>query len=161
MPKHRPWLWLWSIPFLLLAPGCNEPVHLGDTKPKASAPAKKPDDDFIVGKKTQEIRNAAEEKKKGGNVVSPRIVRKDPFTLPGNAYVSIIGQNSMLNLKKAIDLYHAENDRYPKDYNEFMDVIIKANNIALPELPKYQKYAYDEPSHSLVIMEYPDLKENQ
>ncbi len=31
-----------------------------------------------------------------------------------------------------MDLYQAENDRYPKDYDEFMKEIIKANNIALP-----------------------------
>lgn len=149
----------WSTPIIVaLACGCEEPTNLGNAKPKA--PAAKKQDTFIVGKKTQDIRNAADEQKKGGQVASPKIVRKDPFTLPGNAYVSIIGQNSMLNMKKAIDLYHAENDRYPKDYAEFMEVIIKANNIALPQLPHYQKYAYDESSHTLVIMEYPDLKEN-
>ena len=65
----------------------------------------------------------------------------------------------MLNMQHAIDLYQAENDRYPKDHNEFMEVIIKANNIALPKLPYYQEYAYDDKEHKLIIMEYPDRKE--
>ena len=32
-------------------------------------------------------------------------------------------------------MFHAANDRYPKDLNEFMTEIIKANNISLPKLP--------------------------
>ena len=39
-----------------------------------------------------------------------------------------------------------------------MNEIIKANNIALPQLPDYQKYGYDEKEHKLVILEYEDLK---
>ena len=107
-----------------------------------------------------DIRNAQTELKTGkAQVASTRIVAKDPFTLSGNAYVSIVGRNSMLNMQHAIDLFKAENDRYPKDYNEFMEVIIKANNIALPKLPYYQEYAYDEKEHKLIIIEYPARKE--
>jgi hypothetical protein len=58
-----------------------------------------------------------------------------------------------------MDLYHADNDRYPKDYDEFMAVIIKANGIALPQLPPYQKYGYDENEHKLVILESQVLKD--
>jgi endoglucanase len=41
---------------------------------------------------------------------------------------------------------------------KFMSDIIKANNLALPLLPDYQKYGYDEKEHKLVILEYPALK---
>ena len=41
-----------------------------------------------------------------------------------------------------------------------MNEIIKANNIALPKLPYYQEYGYNEKEHKLVILEYPDLKNN-
>ena len=58
-----------------------------------------------------------------------------------------------------MDLYHATNDRYPKDLDEFMNEIIKANNIALPKLPPYQAYGYDEKEHKLVILEYQALKD--
>jgi hypothetical protein len=110
----------------------------------------------ILNQRTQDIRNAQTELQKGGaRVGSTRIVARDPITLSGNAYVSIIGRASMLNIQHAVDLWQAENGRYPKDYNEFMDVIIKANNIALPRLPYYQEYGYDEKTHSLVILEYP------
>ncbi len=168
----------------MLAAGCEEERHDASARPKSRAadivgvdlgdqggasaqpnprPAPKPQPprkpEFIVGKRTQEIKNANAELKTGkAQVASTRIVAKDPITLPGNAYVTIIGRTSMLNMQHAMDLYHAENDRYPKDYNEFMDVIIKANNIALPRLPHYQEYGYDEKEHKLVILEYPDRK---
>ena len=64
----------------------------------------------------------------------------------------------MLKIQHAVDLYHAENDRYPKDYDEFMTEIIKANNIALPKLPALSGYGYDEKEHKLIILEYPDRK---
>jgi hypothetical protein len=125
-------------------------------KAKSKAPAKP---EFIVGKRTQDIRNAGAELQRGqAQVGSTRIVAKDPFTLQGNAYVSIVGQASIQNIKHAVDLYQAENGRYPKDFDEFMDVIIKANNIALPMLPHYQEYGYDDKEHKLIILEYPAHK---
>jgi hypothetical protein len=109
----------------------------------------------IIGKRTTDIRNATDELRKGGaQVASTKIVKKDYIPLLGNAYVSIIGQTSILKIQQAVDLYHADKDRYPKDYDEFMTEIIKANNIALPVLPSYQKYGYDENEHKLIILEY-------
>jgi hypothetical protein len=126
---------------------------------KPAAPAKKKEPVFIVGKRTQDIKDAKTElKNEGARVASQRIVAKDPITLQGNAYVSIIGQTSILNIKHAVDLFQAENGRYPKDINEFMEEIIKKNSIALPLLPHYQEYAYDAAQHSLIIIEYPDRK---
>jgi hypothetical protein len=112
----------------------------------------------IIGRRTTDIRNATDEIRKGGaQVASTKIVKKDYITLQGNAYVSIIGQTSILSIQHAMDLYHAANARYPKDYDEFMAEIIKANNIALPVLPPYQKYGYDENAHKLIILEYKNV----
>ncbi len=146
---------------LVLSAGCEEERNIGDkpdgqTRAKSSTP---PRPEFIVGKRTQEIKNAVTEiKQKGTTVATTKITAKDPITLPGNAYVTMIGQTSILNMQHALDLYHAENDRYPRNYDEFLSEIIKANNIALPQLPYYQKYGYDEKEHKLVILEYEDLK---
>jgi hypothetical protein len=127
--------------------------------PKPAPPAKKKDKGFIVGQRTQDIRDANAEIKSGqARQASTRIVAKDPITIQGNAYVSIIGRASILNIEHAVDLYQAENGRYPKDINEFMEEIIKKNNIALPMLPHYQEYGYDAPQHKLIILEYPDRK---
>jgi hypothetical protein len=140
---------------LALAAGCEEERNVG-TKPKPSAP-KQPE--FIVGKRTQVIKNAAPELQKGGaKVATTKITAKDYITLQGNAYVTQVGRLGVLEIEHAMNLYHAEHDRYPKDFNEFMNEIIKANNIALPKLPYYQEYGYDEKEHKLVILEYPDRK---
>ena len=89
--------------------------------------------------------------------MSTKIVKKNYISLQGNAYVAIIGQTSILSIQHGMDLYHASNDRYPKDYDEFMAEIIKANSISLPVLPPYQKYGYDEKEHKLIILEYKDV----
>jgi hypothetical protein len=167
----------------LLAAGCEEErpeasarpqsraadvvgVDLGDQGGAASRPRPQPaakplpskKDQFIVGKRTQNVENANAALRTGqAKVGSTRIVARDPITLPGNAYAAIIGQTSMLNIQHALDLYNADNGRYPKDYNEFMEVI-KANSIALPQLPHYQEYGYDEKEHKLIILEYEDRK---
>ena len=123
-------------------------------RPKAAAKPRP-----ILNQRTSDVRNAQTELQQGGaRVGSTRIVAREPYTLAGNAYVAIVGRNSMLNMQHAVDLWQAENGRYPKDYNEFMEVIIKANNIALPQLPYHQEYGYDEKEHKLIILEYPDRK---
>ena len=131
-----------------------DPAVVGTPSPAPEPVKPRP----ILGERTQDIRDAKDAAPAGGVVASQKIVAKDPILLVGNAYVSIVGQASMLNIQHAVDLYQATNGEYPKTYDEFMDQIIKANNIALPKLPFYQEYHYDVPTHSLVIYEYPDRK---
>ena len=146
--------------------GCEEPRQVskgaGKKNAVAHAPgssAEKKEPEFIVGKRTTDIRRVEPEVEKGAEVIEkPRITAKDPITLQGNAYVTMIGQTSILQIQHAMNLFQGANDRLPKDYDEFMDEIIKANNIALPKLPHYQEYGYDETEHKLVILEYPDRK---
>lgn len=149
-----------ALALIATAGGCSEERNPGSRPAQAGPKAKAPANSGpILGQRTQDVRNAAVEIQKGGaQVGSTRIVAKDPITLQGNAYVSIIGQTSILSIQHALDLYHATNDRFPKDYAEFMAEIIKANNIALPQLPPYQKYGYDESAHKLIILEYPEIK---
>ncbi len=144
---------------LALSAGCSEPRHVAGARPSAPAPVeKKPDDAFIVGKRTQEVKDAGTELKPGTQEASTKIIARDPITLAGNAYVTSIGKTSILQIEHALDLYKAANDRYPRDYDEFMAEIIKANNIALPQLPYYQKYAYKADEHRLIILEDLNLK---
>jgi hypothetical protein len=114
----------------------------------------------IIGQKTDVIKDATRELQQGGaQQSSGRIIARDPITLSGNAYVSAIGQTSVQQIQHTLDLYHAEHDKYPATLEEFMNEIIKPNGIRLPQLPYYQEYAYDAPNHKLVVLEYPDRKE--
>jgi hypothetical protein len=181
VPPRRPWLSpTIALGLALILAGCDQPT--GSTTPRArakppeevaEAPAPEPAPPApapapvappvgprkILNERTQDVRDAEKEKKAGGVAKEPRITAKDPILLTGNAYVSIVSQAASQNIKHALDLYQAETGEFPKTYEEFMEKIIKANNIALPKLPFYQEYAYDAPNHKLIVMEYPDRKE--
>lgn len=147
-------IWLVLVTCALSSAGCAEETrHVGDKPAVSARPKENPGP--VVGQRTQKIRNAEVMLKQGdAKVATTKIVRKDPITSHGNAYVSIIGRAFQLKIEHALDVFHAANDRYPKDLNEFMVEIIKANNIALPTLPPHQDYAYDEKEHKLIILEY-------
>ena len=156
--QSHPWRWLLVLAACGLASaGCEEePRHVGN-KPVVAKPEEP--SGRVIGQQTQQISNAAPVLEQGqAKVASTKIVAKDPITLQGNAYVSIIGRASQLKIQHALDLFHGANDRFPKDYAEFMAEIIKANNISLPALPVYQEYSYDEKDHKLIILEFPDRK---
>ncbi|MBV8318567.1 MAG: hypothetical protein JOZ53_26805 [Planctomycetaceae bacterium] len=154
-------------PLLLLAAGCTEPRNVGNLNPSlgpappiettdasqpAPGPKPEPSQGGIIGQRTTDIRRAEPELQKGARIATTRITATDPVTLPGNAYVTMIGRTSILQIEEAMRLFQAMNDRYPKDYDEFMTEIIKANNIALPKLPDDQEYGYDEKEHTLIIL---------
>jgi hypothetical protein len=54
-------------------------------------------------------------------------------------------------IKPTLDAYKALNGSYPKTHEEFMEKIIKANNIELPELPAGQKYVFDPDQGQLMV----------
>ena len=150
--------WLLLAGLAIASAGCEEEPRVTAGKRNVSS---KPREDSgpIIGQRTQKIVEAEAALKKGdARVASTKIVAKDPITLQGNAYVAIIGRASQLQIEHALNLFRGANDRYPKDYDEFMAEIIKANNISLPRLPAYQEYAYDEKEHKLIVIEYPDRK---
>lgn len=113
----------------------------------------------ILGKTTTDVRDAQAERAQGGQATTGKIASKDPIRLAGNAYVSIVGRSAVLKIQHAVDLFRAQNDCYPSNTQEFLEQIIQANNIALPQLPYHQEYAYDPETHSLIVMEYPARKE--
>jgi hypothetical protein len=151
----RSWAAPLAVALLVLAAGCE-----GEPRAKKRAKATvtvQPRE--TIGKTTQDIRELEPEVQQGAQVASGKITAKDPITLSGNAYVTAIGQIEIGKIQKAMDLYHAEHDRYPETLQEFMDQIIKPNGIRLSQLPAYQEYAYDAANHKLVVLEYPDRRE--
>jgi hypothetical protein len=155
-------------PFFIITLGCSdEPSNLSpgqnqQSLTQAPSDSNKPVLRKVIGQKTQNVLNLQEEVKNNpgeGHISDLKITAKDPITLQGNAYVTAIGKISVGQIDYAIKLFQAQEDRFPADYEEFMQRIIKDNNIELPQLPGYQEYAYDEQNHKLVVLEYPDRKE--
>ena len=111
------------------------------------------DPNSIIGKKTQ---NIGEYKPEAGAVVSDGKIRAtDPITAPVSAYGPMLESISKSQIEHAVNLYQATNGEYPKTLEEFMEQIIKANNIQLPVLPGGKQYQYDVPNHKLVVIDAP------
>src|SRR5262245_5189976 len=130
---------------IALASGC------GDAGAK---PAAKPAGDSVFNKKTQEI--GKYDPNGPFQVVSDHKVHAtDPLFAGMQAYGPMMEQVVDLTIKPAIAIFEVENNHYP-NYEEFMERIIKANNVQLPVLPFKGKYMYDEAKHELLVVRHPD-----
>ena len=109
--------------------------------------------DSIIGKKTQDIGQF--DPKAGAVVSDSKIEATDPVTAPTSAYGPMLERISKSHIEHALNLYQAAEGHYPKDHDEFMTNIIKANNIQLPVLPGGKKYQYDVENHKLVVVDAP------
>lgn len=105
----------------------------------------------IIGKTTDEIGEF--DPKAGNKVVEAKVEISNPVTGALEAYGPIVQRLSETEIAHALNLFQAENDRYPKDHDEFMEQIIKANRIKLPVLPGKKKYQYDVENHKLVVVD--------
>jgi len=56
-----------------------------------------------------------------------------------------------IEIPHTLNLYKALEGSAPKSHDEFMEKIIKANNISLPELPEGHKYIYDPMTETLMV----------
>ncbi len=107
----------------------------------------------IIGKTTTDIGQF--DPNAGQKVSDSKIHATDPITSGTSAYGPMLERISKTHIEHAVRLFEGENGRYPKDYDEFMEKIIKANKIELPVLPGGKKYQYDEANHALVVVDGP------
>lgn len=117
-------------------------------------PAEKPKQQKVFGKTTDDI---GKFDPNAQQVISDqKIHATNPITGPLSAYSPMMEKISMLEIDHALALFNATEGRYPKDYDEFMQRIVKENNIRLPVLPFGGKYQYDEINHALMIVRTPE-----
>ncbi|MBS0201991.1 MAG: hypothetical protein JSS49_03765 [Planctomycetes bacterium] len=136
---------LLTVILMLSAGGCGMKSIEDQTKKSPNS---------IIGKKTQDI--GGFDPNAGAKVSDSRIHATDPITAPTSAYGPMLEQISKSHIEHAVNLYEATEGHYPKDLDEFMEKIIKANNIQLPVLPGGKKYQYDVENHKLVVVDAPD-----
>ena len=113
--------------------GCGEPQQ--------AKPAKK--DTGIINKVTDDIGEA----KPGAEEADMQAKGL------GGVYGFAVSEAAQMQMKPAIEMYRAETGEYPKDYDEFMDKIIKRHGIKLPVLPGERQYQYDVKNHKLIVVE--------
>ena len=107
----------------------------------------------IVGKTTQDV--GQYDPNANAKVSNSKIDASDPITAPVSAYGPMLEKISKIQIDGTVNLFHANEGRYPKDHDEFMTQIIKANNIQLPVLPGGKQYQYDVENHRLVVVDAP------
>lgn len=107
----------------------------------------------IIGKTTQNV--GAFDPNAGSKVSDSKIHATDPITAPTSAYGPMVEQISKLYIDQAIQHFEVNEGRYPKDLDEFMEKIIRPNNIKLPVLPGGKQYQYDVENHKLVVVDVP------
>jgi hypothetical protein len=57
-----------------------------------------------------------------------------------------------IQIPQAMGLYKAEHGNAPKTHEEFMQQIVKANNLKLPELPEGSQYRYFPDKEELMVV---------
>lgn len=114
----------------------------------------KKDPNSIIGKTTQAV--GVYDPNSDAKVSDSKIVATDVVTAPVSAYGPMLERISKSQIEAAVNLFHANEDRYPKDIDEFMERIIKENNIKLPVLPGNKQYQYDVDNHKLIVIDAPE-----
>lgn len=95
---------------------------------------------------------------KGGKVVDQKVEITNPITGPLEAFEPTKQKIAILQVEHAVNIFNAMEGRYPKDHDEFMEKVIKANQIKLPEPARGFSYQYDVDNHVLLVVEEPKKK---
>jgi hypothetical protein len=156
---------------ILAAFGCGEDPYRNAGRPTASHPAAAAPSPAAQEKSPpatqEEPKPAASEKVtreeakfgvgKRGHDYQPGIL-----TTPVSTYFTI-GERVTFDIQipQALNLYKAQHDNQgPKTHEEFMEKIIKANQIKLPQLPSGARYLYDPKTERLMV-EHRDTKQEE
>lgn len=135
---------------LVVAVGCGTSASKPPEQPPA-APAPGP----VFGRTTQNIGEFDPNARQEVSDSKVKVNQADPtsiVTAPLQAYRPMVEQSAKIAITHALSLFNATEGRYPTSYEEFMEKIIKANNIRLPVLPEGYIYKYDVENHELVVV---------
>ena len=117
-------------------------------------PEPKKESGSILKKTTQEIGKF--DPAAGRKVSDSKIRATNPITGPLEAYGPMMEKTAKTGVDYQVSLFYAEHGKWPT-YEQFMEQIIKRNNVRLPVLPAKMEYQYDEATHKLVVV-HPEEK---
>jgi hypothetical protein len=131
--------------------------------PEAPPPKKAVQTRETINKTTQNVLELKKALADGGELASTKITGEG-MTVASDAYRTSVGKLGVIAVDQKMQFFEIENDRPPKDYEEFMKRIIgkdQPDGIQLPMLPYYQEWAYDSEKKTLVVVEFPAKKEQR
>jgi len=146
----------WTLVPLALLAGCE-----GSKKPATAKAKVQPRE--TLNKTTQVVLKLSDALAQGGVLAATTIEVADPLTQSASAYRTQVAKLAAMKVKQAIDIRNASNIQDPKpvSHEELMTEFIKpaqGEGIALPMLPYYQEYAWDEANQQLVPVDFPKRK---
>lgn len=99
-----------------------------------------------------------------GGVPASMQITGEGLEVYSDAYRTSVGRMGVMAVDQKMQLFEAEFGAKPKDYAEFMARIIgkdQPDGVQLPMLPYYQEWAYDPEKKTLVVIEFPEKKEQR
>ena len=130
----------------------EQPAAWNDEPPENAPPAEIPQ----VEVNTVEIKADVGMSGKG-NYGPPVGNPMEIITVPISAMFRTRDRLVLQQIAHAMNLYNGIHERIPASHEEFMDDIIRANNIRLPQLPHNQEYIYDPKDGELKISKPKDV----
>jgi hypothetical protein len=113
----------------------------GEGAPKTSPPKREPGEAKVEQRKAEFGVGAKGHDYGPGALTTPLSVH---FTIQERIVFEV-------KIPKAMQLFKATENRAPKSQEEFMQKIVKDNDIALPELPFGDRYVYDPKAGELMV----------
>lgn len=129
----------------LVALGCSHPTNTTPATPaneptKVSAVSPPPTTQIERVKATEDT-VGTKGKDYGGGI----------YTEPLRQRWRIADRLTLQAVQHAINLFNGLEGRYPASHEEFMEKVVRENNIKLPALPPGQRYVYDPEMHELMV----------
>lgn len=137
------------VSLLCILNGCKDPR----TASQPAEPKRETSATGIIGQTTQDIGEF--DPAAGAKVSDGKMKPVNPLNPIGglNAYKPTVERLMKLQVQRALSFFQATEGRYPKDHNEFMEKVIRANQIKLAVLPGNWVYQYDVQNHELVVVD--------
>ena len=133
----------------------EQPVVKNDPPPVEAPPAQPEQQVPAQNENNMVLVNAAPGMSGKGNYGTP--TGNNPMeiiTVPISTMFKTKDRLVLMNIDHAMNLYRAEHGQIPASHVEFMENIIRANMIQLPQLPAGQEYVYD-PSDGVLKIQKP------
>lgn len=139
-------------------------VVSGCGAPKKEPPKKPPMQTRETLRKTTQNVLELEQALADGGVPASTEITGEGLEVYSDAYRTSVGRMGVMAVDQKMQLHEAEFGSKPEDYAEFMEKIIgkgQPEGIQLPMLPYYQEWAYDPEKKTLVVIEFPEKKEQR
>lgn len=88
----------------------------------------------------------------GKETVDSKVKYSNPITAALEAYDPSMQKIAVPRVTQAVEMFRANEGRYPKDYAEFKAKVVDGMGLRLPRLGVGKRYEYDVDQHKLIVV---------